>query len=100
MLKESSKAANKFHLVLGPMIVAAEYRGMGCGKALLQWGRQYAKEHGLQCYLLAVPDTVGFYRKNGFEVLGFSGGDLGRDTDGGGGARPLEKTLMRMTWSV
>jgi len=99
MLKESSKVANTFHSVLSPMIVAAEYRGRGCGKVLLQWGREYAKEHGLQCYLLAVPDAVGFYRKNGFESFRSSGGNLARDSDGGGDARPLENTLMRMIWS-
>ncbi|PVH73749.1 acyl-CoA N-acyltransferase [Cadophora sp. DSE1049] len=84
------------YLFLAPLITAAGYRGQGCGKTLLKWGSEYAKEHGLQCYLLAIPGAKEFYLKHGFEVLGSSGGDLARGTGRGGGAKPLENTLMRL----
>lgn len=100
--KDSNLVTNIFSAVLAPLVTAKEHQGKGCGKALLEWGCQYAKDNGMPCYLMSLPGAKGFYLKHGFEVVdswgkNSAGDDVGDEAVGSAGeVRPLLNTLMRM----
>jgi GNAT superfamily N-acetyltransferase len=58
------------HWLLGVMVVDPASQGKGVGSQLLQPILQRARDEGLPCYLVTFTEpAVGFYQKNGFEIL-------------------------------
>ncbi|MCU0568786.1 MAG: GNAT family N-acetyltransferase [Oculatellaceae cyanobacterium Prado106] len=58
------------HWYLGIMVVHPASQGKGLGRQLLQPILQRASDEGLPCYLVTfTPQAVGFYQRNGFEIV-------------------------------
>jgi ribosomal protein S18 acetylase RimI-like enzyme len=57
---------------LNLMVLAThpDYQRRGAGTALLDWGKQKAKEEGLKLTLFSSPQGYKLYRKMGFEEVG------------------------------
>jgi ribosomal protein S18 acetylase RimI-like enzyme len=58
------------HWYLAMMVVDLQYQRKGIGSALLQPILSQASREGLPCYLVTFTEqAVGFYQKNGFEIV-------------------------------
>lgn len=55
-------------LLLGPLVVAPEMAGLGCGKALIAAGLNAARDLGHQLVLLV--GDLAYYEKSGFQPCG------------------------------
>lgn len=54
------------HATLGSFFTLPEYRKLGIGHLLMQWGLEKADEKGLDVWIEAAPPAVPFYERHGF----------------------------------
>ncbi|OOQ86535.1 hypothetical protein PEBR_21160 [Penicillium brasilianum] len=54
------------YATLGSFFTLPEYRKLGIGHLLMQWGLEIADERGLDVWIEAAPPAVPFYERHGF----------------------------------
>ena len=69
-IREARTLARGPHLFVDDLVVRGDCRGIGVGRATLQWLRRHAAARGLPAVYLDSRDTAReFYRREGFSFL-------------------------------
>ncbi|KAH7330482.1 hypothetical protein BKA65DRAFT_480622 [Rhexocercosporidium sp. MPI-PUGE-AT-0058] len=58
------------HIFIDPLVVSPKYSDKGYGPLLVWYSQEFAKERGLPCYAISVPETKALYLNEGFKVVG------------------------------
>ena len=67
-LFDSVYGENQLNLMV--LATRPEYQRFGIGSALVEWGKQRAREQGLTVTLFSSPQGLGLYQKQGFVEVG------------------------------